>query len=306
MKTRSILLLICCLLMVFCLAACGAQEDAAPEDTPETETETENDIDTSHVADSSDMADVEDVVSADMVPLYADSLNDGFYNVTVDSSSSMFKITECALQVDGDTMTATMKMSGTGYLFVYPGSAQEAAAAAKADLIPFTENSDGSHSFTIPVEALDAGVKCAAFSKNKEQWYERTLVFRADSLPLEAYADGVITTIDSLDLADGTYTVEVALAGGSGRSYVESPATVEIAGDACTATIIWSSPNYDYMIVNDEKYLPVNTEGNSTFEIPVSAFDYAMGVIADTTAMSEPHEIAYTLRFDSASIEAAQ
>ena len=42
-----------------------------------------------------------------------------------------------------------------------------------------------------------------------------------------------------------------------------------------TATIVWSSPNYDYMIVDGEKYLPTNTEGNSTFEIPVSALGHA-------------------------------
>lgn len=49
-----------------------------------------------------------------------------------------------------------------------------------------------------------------------------------------------------------------------------------------TAEITWSSPNYDYMIVDGEKYLPVNTEGNSVFEIPVAALDTALAVTADT------------------------
>ena len=48
-----------------------------------------------------------------------------------------------------------------------------------------------------------------------------------------------------------------------------------VAEGKMTATIVWSSPNYDYMIVDGEKYLPTNTEGNSTFEIPVSALDTA-------------------------------
>ena len=47
-----------------------------------------------------------------------------------------------------------------------------------------------------------------------------------------------------------------------------------------TATIVWSSPNYDYMLVDGEKYLPVNTDGNSTFEIPVAALDTALAVTA--------------------------
>ena len=72
---------------------------------------------------------------------------------------------------------------------------------------------------------------------------------------------------------------------------------------AVTASIQWSSPNYDYMIVDGEKYLPVNTEGNSVFEILVSGFDQKIEVIADTTAMSKPHEIEYMLTFDSSTIK---
>ena len=64
-----------------------------------------------------------------------------------------------------------------------------------------------------------------------------------------------------------------------------------------TATIVWSSPNYDYMIVDGEKYLPTNTEGNSTFEIPVTALGTPLAVTADTVAMSKSHEIEYTLTF---------
>ena len=59
------------------------------------------------------------------------------------------------------------------------------------------------------------------------------------------------------------------------------------------------------MKIGDAQYLPVNTEGNSVFQIPVSVFDRPMAVIADTVAMSEPHEIAYTLTFSANSIEAA-
>ncbi len=299
MKMRPLLLLLCMILLLSLLTACGAPaqtETAEPDaqDAPEN---------TSQVADASEMTDVVDVVTDDMEPVYADSLNDGFYPVKVDSSSSMFSIEDCVLQVSGDTMTATMKMGGTGYLYVYPGTAQEAAAAGEEELIPFTENSDGSHSFTIPVEALDQGVDCAAFSKRKEQWYDRTLVFRADSLPIDAFAEGAFTPVDALDLTDRSYSVPVTPRGGSGRASVDTPATLTLAEGACTARIVWSSDKYDYMVVDGEKYLPVNTEGNSTFDIPVLGFDYRMPVSADTTAMSQPHEIEYTLYFDSTTIE---
>ena len=96
---------------------------------------------------------------------------------------------------------------------------------------------------------------------------------------------------------DGTYQMEVELLGGSGRASVTSPAKVEIKDGKAVATLEWSSPNYDYMVVDGEKYLPVNTEGNSVFRIPVEAFDRDITVIADTVAMSTPHEIEYTLNF---------
>ena len=84
---------------------------------------------------------------------------------------------------------------------------------------------------------------------------------------------------------------------GSGRATVDSPAALTVAEGKMTATIVWSSPNYDYMIVDGEKYLPTNTEGNSTFEIPVAALGTPLTVTADTVAMSKPHEIEYTLTF---------
>ena len=96
---------------------------------------------------------------------------------------------------------------------------------------------------------------------------------------------------------DGTYQMEVELLGGSGRASVTSPAKVEIKDGKAVATLEWRSPNYDYMVVDGEKYLPVNTEGNSVFQIPVEAFDQDIAVIADTVAMSTPHEIEYTLNF---------
>ena len=42
------------------------------------------------------------------------------------------------------------------------------------------------------------------------------------------------------------------------------------------------------------------------FEIPVAALDTALAVTADTVAMSTPHEIDYTLTFDSATLAAAE
>ncbi len=106
----------------------------------------------------------------------------------------------------------------------------------------------------------------------------------------------------SVDLEGGEYVISVALEGGSGRANVTSPCILIVEDAKAYARIEWSSPYYDYMIVEDVTYLPVNEDGNSVFEIPITVFDEPMTVIADTTAMSVPHEIEYTLTFDSESI----
>lgn len=279
-------------LMVASLAACGNNAEPQPA-TDENKT----------VADQSDMAAPQEIEEG--TPVYADVLNDGTYDITVESSSSMFNIEACQLTVADGKMTAAMTMGGTGYLYVFPGTGEEAAAASEEQYIPFEENDAGQHVFTIPVEYLDKGVDCAAFSKNKEMWYDRTLVFQSVSLPQEAWKESPLKTVADLSLADGTYQVAVTLEGGSGRASVTSPTKLVIADGKATATIEWSSSNYDYMKVDDVQYDPVNTEGNSVFEIPVSGFDWKMPVLADTTAMSTPHEIDYTLTFDSASLEPA-
>ena len=101
---------------------------------------------------------------------------------------------------------------------------------------------------------------------------------------------------------DGTYSVGVTLSGGGGKASVKSPAELIVKDGCATVRIEWSSPNYDYMIVDGVQYTPVNEDGNSVFEIPVNVFDEEFSVIADTTAMGTPHEIEYTLKIDSSGI----
>lgn len=105
-------------------------------------------------------------------------------------------------------------------------------------------------------------------------------------------------TPQSEKLADGTYQADVTLTGGSGRATVDSPAALTVEGGKIYATIVWSSPYYDYMMVEDETYYNEAEAGeNSTFTIPLEKLPCEISVIGDTTAMSVPHEIEYTLSF---------
>ncbi len=218
-------------------------------------------------------------------------LADGRYSIEVDSSASMFRVVDCTLTVQGETLTADLTMSGQGYGYLFMGKAEQAPKEpTEQNAITFKLNDAGEKVFTIPVSALDTGIDCAAWSIKKEEWYDRVLTFRSE------------TARQQRAYADGSYTCEVTLTGGSGRASIESPAKIEIRNGKAVATIVWSSSHYEYVKLGEVQYDPVNAEGNSTFEIPIS-FDKDIEVSALTTAMSEPHLVDYVLRFDSATLK---
>ena len=231
------------------------------------------------------------------------ALPDGVYTADFDTDSSMFHANEACngkgtLTVENGQMTFHVSLASTHIVNLYLGKAADAAANASDWLQPTTDTvtySDGTseevYGFDIPVSAVDTDFDLAILG-TKGKWYDHVVSVR-----------NAVEQAGTAAPADGTYTCEVTLEGGSGRATVESPAALTVADGKMTAAIVWSSPNYDYMLVDGEKYLPTNTDGNSTFEIPVAALDTALEVTADTVAMSTPHEIEYTLTFDSASLK---
>ena len=232
------------------------------------------------------------------------SLPNGVYTADFETDSSMFHANEACdgkgtLTVENGEMTFHVSLASKKIVNLYPGKAADAEANESDWLQPTTDTltySDGTseevYGFDIPVSALDTDFDLAILG-TKGKWYDHVVSVRNAA---EKAADAEVP-------ADGSYTCEVTLEGGSGRATVESPAALTVADGKMTAAIVWSSPNYDYMIVDGEKYLPTNTEGNSTFEIPVAALDTALTVTADTVAMSTPHEIEYTLTFAADSLK---
>lgn len=140
--------------------------------------------DTADVPTETGTADVAETPEA--TPIYADQIADGSYEITVDSSASMFKVVACTLVVENGTMNATMTMSGQGYGKLYMGTGEKALQAEESEYIPFVEDENGAKTFTVPVEALNKDTDCAAWSIKKEQWYDRVLAFESDSIPEEA------------------------------------------------------------------------------------------------------------------------
>ncbi len=279
------------------LAGCGASASSTAESVSEA-------VSTVETAPAATEAPAE-------TPAPAASLADGVYTATFNTDSSMFHASEAVdnlgtLTVENGVMTFHVSLQSKKIVNLYLGTAADAPDHEADWLQPTTDTvtySDGTsdevYGFDIPVAAVDTDFQLAILG-TKGTWYDHT-VSVADAQPAEdAAAADTVAEVP----ADGSYTCAVTLEGGSGRATVESPAALTVADGTMTATIVWSSPNYDYMLIDGEKYLPVNTEGNSTFEIPVAALDTALAVTADTVAMSTPHEIDYTLTFDSATLAA--
>ena len=292
MKKKLLMVLISVSMIASVFTGCGNSTEAKDSGKAQTEQ-----ADTKE--DSADKADEEQA-----------ALEDGTYTAEFQTDSSMFHVNEAmdgkgTLTVEDGKMTIHISLVSKNIVNLFEGTAEDAQKDGAELLQPTTDTinySDGTsdevYGFDVPVPALDKEFDLALIGK-KGTWYDHK-VSVSNPEPKEDDAKSAV------DLEDGTYTAEVTLEGGSGRASIESPATLTVKDGKVTASIVWSSPNYDYMIVDGKKLFPVNTEGNSVFEIPVASFDTALDVSADTVAMSKPHEIEYTLAFDSSTIKTAE
>lgn len=238
-------------------------------------------------------------------------LPDGVYTAEFSTDSSMFHVSEACdgkgtLMVKDGVMTIHISLGSKKILNLYPGLAEDAAKDGAVLLEPTTDTvtySDGMteevYGFDVPVPVIGEEFDLALIG-TKGKWYDHKVKVS------DPVAEGAADTFDLSTVEDGSYTIELTMEGGSGRASIQSPTQITVADGAATAILEWSSPNYDYMLVNGEKYLPVNTEGNSVFEVPVEALDAPLTMIGDTVAMSTPHEVEYTVTFHSDTLQNAE
>ena len=280
MKKLTVLVLTA--LLVLSMGAC-AQSTAAPEATVKTGAETTAAAETT-----------EGTAAPETVEATAPALADGVYLADFNTDSTMFHVNEVCegkgtLTVKDGKMTLHVSLSSTSILNLYPGLAEDAQKDGAELLQPSKDEltyPDGLketvNGFDIPVPALDQEFDVALIGK-KGKWYDHK-VSVSNPVPQGQEA-----------LADGEYTVEAVLSGGTGKAKLLNPTALTVSEGKITATIVWSSSNYDYMIVNGDQYLPITTEGGSTFQIPVESLGVEIPVTADTVAMGTPHEIEYTI-----------
>ncbi len=121
------------------------------------------------------------------------AVENGIYNIDVESDSTMFKVVNCDLTVADGKLTAAVTLSGTGYGKLFVGTGEQAAAADESMTIPYTENAEGKYVYTFDIPALDEPVAVAAFSTKKGEWYDRKLTFKSDKIAAPATSDTTST-----------------------------------------------------------------------------------------------------------------
>ena len=227
-------------------------------------------------------------------------IEDGTYVVTFKSNHAMFHVSDAnndkgILTVKDGKMTVHVSLQSKKIINLFYGTKEDAQKEGAELIEPTTDTvyyDDGTtaevYGFDVPVPALDEEFDVSILGTHGN-WYTHKVVV-SDPVPGDDIHAG-----SEMDLEDGEYEAELELEGGTGRASVDSPAKLVVKDGEAVLTVIWSSPYYDYMLVDGEKYEPVNKEGNSTFEIPVAKLNEPITVIGDSTAMSEPHEIEYKL-----------
>lgn len=308
------------ILLAALLGGCGGKGDVQESDsvvdvatlTEEDQGEvTESGLET--LPETSKEEIIEDSESSESEQSVAE-LADGIYTADFTTDSSMFRVNETCegkgtLTVENGNMTIHISLGSKKIINLYPGLAEDAEKEGAELLMPTEDTvtySDGLteevYGFDVPVPYLGEEFDLALIG-TKGKWYDHKVSVSNPVLSEENAQTGSADAKSINALEDGTYSMEITFEGGSGKAKILSPVTIVVTDGQAIATLQWSSPNYDYMIVDGEKYLPVNTEGDSVFEVPVLMFDEPVVVIGDTVAMSKPHEVEYTLTFHSDTIK---
>ena len=229
------------------------------------------------------------------------TIEDGEYTAKTTTDSSMFNIVSAKLIVQNGSMTAEITLSGTGYDYLYAGTAEEAGSATDAQKISYTTNEEGKFVFTIPVAALDEALPFAAHSKKYDKWYDRTITFDSSSLQK---IEPETPTIE-----DGEYTAKTTT-DSSMFNIVSAKLIVE--NGSMTAEITLSGPGYDYLYAGTAEEAgsatdaqkisyTTNEEGKYVFTIPVAALDEALPFAAHSKKYDKWYD--RTITFDSSSLK---
>ena len=116
---------------------------------------------------------------------------DGVYTTTAETGTTMFRVVEIILTVKNGKMSAEITLSGTGYDYLYMGTAAEAAAVQENQWIkcnnsskPYVEKGENKtgRTYTIPISSLDTPIVMASHSERYKKWYDRSITVSSNNL----------------------------------------------------------------------------------------------------------------------------
>lgn len=150
----------------------------------------------------------QETTSAVVKPTKKWPLKNGIWRVHSDTDNRMFYIVQdengnkmSGLIVDGDSLTATITLTGTGYDYLYMGTVEEAEKANRSDWVPYKEV-NGYYTYTLKLSALNKKLNIASHSQRLDQWYQHTIIFYSKKAELIMATDPV----EEGDKGDGTET----------------------------------------------------------------------------------------------------
>ena len=213
----------------------------------------------------------------------------------VTSSSPMFRVVSCELISANGEMYADITLNGTGYDYLYAGTADAAGKAKQEEWSCYKENALGRYVYRVKVTSVDKGIAIAAHSKKNNKWYDRTLTFNT------------IGMTKAVEAEDGTYKANVT---SSSSMFKVTDCVLTSKNEKMTAKVTLSGTGYDYLYAgtsakaaadsaNWVKFVEEN--GKYTYIIPVDALDAEIPVAAHSKKNNKWYD--RTLVFSSTGVK---
>ena len=213
----------------------------------------------------------------------------------VTSSSPMFRVVSCELISANGEMYADITLNGTGYDYLYAGTADAAGKAKQEEWSCYKENALGRYVYRVKVTSVDKGIAIAAHSKKNNKWYDRTLTFNT------------IGMTKAVEAEDGTYKANVT---SSSSMFKVTDCVLTSKNGKMTAKVTLSGTGYDYLYAgtsakaaadsaNWVKFVEEN--GKYTYIIPVDALDAEIPVAAHSKKNNKWYD--RTLVFSSTGVK---
>ena len=260
---------------------------------------------------------------------------DGEYETSAEATGSMFRVISSRLIVKDGKLKASILLSGTGYDYLYTGTAAEAAAADEKSWIAptgsetYTDTKTGAektgYRFEIPVEELDKQMDVAVRSAKKKTWADKTVTIHSTAAiptvtpePTEIPAPTATPTPEPSKVPNGIYS-GTAETGAQMFKVVAVELTVK-DGDM-KAKITLSGVAYDYLYMGTPEEAAAadksawiagigtadyttddgQTKTGMLYEIPVAALDQPLTVASHSEKRDKWY--ARTITIASASLK---